>query len=108
MLVIPEEINAYVQEVKDFAAKIGLAEQLQNRLDYLDNYAGKWNSSCHLSRDFAPYSFTFRLHHLKEGIETFWFFGGLIFHGPHDNGGDGSAPTFSVNLQPHHGWAIHT
>jgi len=37
-----------------------------------------------------------------------WFNGGLIFHGPHDNGGDGGAPTFSVNLMPSHGWNIHT
>jgi len=34
--------------------------------------------------------------------------GGIIFHGPHDNGGDGSAPTFSVNLSPVEGYAIHT
>ena len=34
--------------------------------------------------------------------------GGLIYHGPHDRGGDGSAPTFSVNLNPHDGWSIHT
>lgn len=36
--------------------------------------------------------------------------GGMIFHGPHDNGGDGGAPTFSVSLsgttKPR--WEIHT
>jgi hypothetical protein len=37
-----------------------------------------------------------------------WFNGGLIYHGQHDNGGDGSAPTFSVNLTPQYGWSIHT
>jgi hypothetical protein len=37
-----------------------------------------------------------------------WFNGGLIYHGKHDNGGDGSAPTFSVNLTPQYGWSIHT
>ena len=40
--------------------------------------------------------------------DVFWFNGGLIFHGPHDNGGDGGAPTFSVNLGVGYGWAMHT
>jgi hypothetical protein len=34
--------------------------------------------------------------------------GGIIYHGKHDNGGDGSAPTFSVNMTPVNGWSIHT
>lgn len=34
--------------------------------------------------------------------------GGIIFHGSHDNGGDGSAPTFSVNMEPVDGYSIHT
>jgi hypothetical protein len=36
--------------------------------------------------------------------------GGFIFHGVHDGGGNGGAPTFSVELnpstKPH--WSIHT
>lgn len=40
--------------------------------------------------------------------EKFWFNGGLIFHGPHDGGGNGGAPTFSVSLTPQDGWSIHT
>lgn len=38
----------------------------------------------------------------------YWFNGGLLYHGSHDNGGDGGAPTFSVNLSPVNGWSIHT
>lgn len=34
--------------------------------------------------------------------------GGIIFHGRHDNGGDGGAPTFSVCMEPTNGWSIHT
>ena len=52
-----------------------------------------------LSSDFAPLSFTFRW----KGM-----FGGIIFHGRHDRGGDGGAPTFSVSLSPVDGWAMHT
>ncbi len=37
-----------------------------------------------------------------------WFVGGLIYHGEHDRGGDGEAPTFSVNLTPQNGWSVHT
>lgn len=44
----------------------------------------------------------------KNQKESFWFNGGLTFHGKHDNGGDGGAPTFSVNLSPSDGWEIHT
>ena len=52
-----------------------------------------------LDDDFAPLSFTFH----GQGL-----YGGIIFHGVHDRGGDGGAPTFSVNLGPVDGWAIHT
>lgn len=38
----------------------------------------------------------------------FWMNGGLLYHGTHDRGGDGGAPTFSVNLLPVNGWSIHT
>ena len=34
--------------------------------------------------------------------------GGVIFHGTHDGGGNGGAPTFSVCLSPTDGWSIHT
>lgn len=54
--------------------------------------------------DFAPYSFNFA--QMVDGeCRTN---GGIIFHGKHDNGGDGSAPTFSVSLTPCNGWQIHT
>ena len=52
-----------------------------------------------LYNDFAPLSF---------GWTGGGMTGGLIFHGPHDRGGDGGAPTFCVNLGNTHGWSIHT
>ncbi len=39
---------------------------------------------------------------------SFLYNGGLIYHGPHDGGGNGGAPTFSVCLTPTSGWSIHT
>jgi hypothetical protein len=52
-----------------------------------------------LYKDFAPYSFKF---------SAGGFHGGLIWHGTHDGGGNGDAPTFSVSLSPVDGWSIHT
>ena len=54
--------------------------------------------------DFAPRSFTF----VKKIQGKFAGNGGIIWHGSHDRGGDGGAPTFSVNLEPTYGWQIHT
>ena len=82
-----------------------------------------------LFKDFAPYSFTFQLESLRvikdevsvdeenekgRYMETTkveqWkpeVFGGVILHGAHDGGGNGGAPTFSVNMSPEDGWAVH-
>jgi hypothetical protein len=105
------------------------AQFLKRRLDYLDKYAdheGKGLTKCILSKDFAPHSFEFtmmrRITDLEKQRELaargvnpehgvfweYWFNGGLIFHGAHDNGGNGGAPTFAVSLVPCHGWSIHT
>ena len=58
--------------------------------------------------DFAPYSFEFARFATESDTERFVGNGGIIFHGKHDNGGDGGAPTFSVCLEPCSGWQIHT
>lgn len=99
----------YFEKVKAFAKKAGKAEQLQQELDYLGNYSGSENTLCQLYSDRAPYSFGFCMQKRNdEGQWVRWFCGGLIFHGAHDNGGDGGAPTFSVNLTPMEGWQVHT
>ncbi len=49
--------------------------------------------------DGAPYSFVW---------STNGWVGGCIFHGAHDNGGDGSYPTLAVHVTGVHGWSIHT
>jgi hypothetical protein len=54
--------------------------------------------------DWAPLSFYF----VRTVNGNFSGNGGIIFHGKHDNGGDGGAPTFSVCLTPCNGWSIHT
>jgi hypothetical protein len=59
-----------------------------------------------ISNDFAPRSFYFEKHSTIDG--HYISNGGIIFHGKHDRGGDGGAPTFSVCLEPTNGWQIHT
>jgi hypothetical protein len=72
--------------------------------------------------DFAAYSFEFARWRARETGEEpgNWvqhqdgiFYqlqgnGGVIFHGQHDNGGSGAAPTFSVSISAVNGWSIHT
>lgn len=60
----------------------------------------------HIYPDFAPYSFEFALVDVETKKTN--LYGGIIFHGKHDGGGNGSAPTFSVCLTPVDGWATHT
>jgi len=118
----------YYDKVLEFAKETNQFDKLQRELNYLDNYAigegePKDKTRCDLYKDFAPQSFYFILY-LKQGespkdsyVKTGeppkdgyvkWFNGGLIYHGKHDNGGDGGFPTLSVNLTPQYGWSIHT
>ena len=76
-------------------------QQCINRLKLIDENDGTVTT---IIQDFAPHSFYFT--RVKDG--NFRGNGGIIFHGKHDNGGDGSSPTFSVNLVPTVGWSIHT
>ena len=61
-----------------------------------------------LSPDFAPHSFEFAIERsVNDGWEA-TLIGGLLFHGPHDDFGSGSGPTFAVSLTSTVGWSIHT
>lgn len=67
--------------------------------------AQKYKGPVIIMEDIKDYSFYF-IHYNKD-VE-FIMNGGIVFHGKHDGGGNGSAPTFSVNLTPQTGWATHT
>ena len=107
-----EHCEEYLDTVKEFAAKANKTESLVERLNYLDTYAehgDRGKTKCLLFKDFAPYSFFFRMQRRQpDGNYADWFSGGCIFHGQHDGGGNGSAPTFSVCLTPEDGWSVHT
>lgn len=92
------------EKVREFAMRTGRCASLQRSLDRLQHIAKNVDGQVYLGADFAPYSFVFSI----EAPGWCGLNGGLIFHGAHDNGGDGSAPTYSVNLSPQDGWSIHT
>lgn len=114
--------DALAEAVK-LAVRTGRLSNLIRRLAYLDSYgydAGPESrlhehpTMAHLKPDGAPASFgviVTRAHadyEKGEVVNRFWFCGALIFHGPHDNGGDGGAPTFAVSVNPCDGWSFHT
>ncbi len=105
-------VESELAAARAFADRVGLRDDLEQQLRYLDEYAehgDRGRTCCRLYRDGAPYSFGFVMTVRREGgVYRTWFNGGLLFHGPHDRGGDGGAPTFAVCLSPTTGWAIHT
>jgi hypothetical protein len=96
----PEHLEA----VRKFAARTGQRLQLEEKINDLIAYLPD-NWTVELYKDFAPYSFFWTE---TSPIGKSGMIGGLIYHGQHDGGGNGGAPTFSVNLMPSKGWCIHT
>lgn len=101
----------YYNSILDFSKKINdmsIVECLDRLKQITSNINQKKSENLYyelyLYNDFAPYSFYFEI----KNIEDRFMNGGIIYHGKHDNGGDGGATTFSVNLTPTKGWAIHT
>lgn len=89
-----------------FAAQVGVADRLAERLEFLAQF-GDQNNICELHRDSAPHSFSFLMRHPSG---TPWFNGGLIYSGPRQPL-DGSAPALTVGIgidSSQHGWSIHT
>jgi len=91
--------------VREFADRSGQRDQFESRLSDLYRFISAEGYMIMLYEDFAPFSFYWEeiAPNGKRSMN-----GGLIYHGPHDGGGNGSEPTFSVSLEPCQGWAIHT
>jgi hypothetical protein len=102
-----EDTDNRLQALRDHADKIGLREQLEREISFLDTYAEHGNrgaTRCILYHDFAPFSLGFTMYRGQAP----WFNGGLIFHGSHDGHGSGAFPSLSVCIDPTDGWQIHT
>lgn len=101
----------HLDEVKVFAEKIGKLEQLQSKLDWLDNFGDRESTRVELRSDIGGgLSFVFDVYGRdpRTGfIDKFRFNGGLIFYDKGDSGV--GAPQFSVRLDSSEcGWEIHT
>lgn len=108
----------YLAQVQEFACRTGQLPDLQAMLNYLATFAcrredgaiDEMATRCVLDRDRAPWSFSFTM--FRRDAETGeyrpWFSGGLVFHGPEDDHGSGSAPAFATTLVPVAGWSVHT
>lgn len=121
MLKFHDDAQAqYLESVKTAAAATSAeaVTALQERLDYLDQYA-QGRANCYIFRDsYAPNSFYLRMMDAADETKQWWN-GGLIYSGPGLSGGegarsDGGASSFTVSLNPdaqfgrRHMWSVHT
>jgi hypothetical protein len=94
-----------LEKVRSFADRTNQRTAFENKLEDLTRYKRDgWTVD--LYEDFAPYSFFWVEY--EPATKQRGLIGGLIYHGAHDGGGNGEAPTISVNLTPCTGWSIHT
>ena len=95
----------HLASVREFADRTSQRTQFESHLSDLYRFISAEGYTVILYEDFAPMSFYWEeiAPNGKRSMN-----GGLIYHGPHDGGGNGGAPTFSVSLEPGQGWAIHT
>jgi len=84
------------------------AASLLHCLKTLQNISTNYKAEADIYNDFAPQSFYFSIGVDRDGEYRRMLNGGIIFHGSHDGGGDGGAPTYSVCLTSVSGWTIHT
>ena len=109
----------YLEKVKKFAKLMGLEQQLQNKLNYLDTYGHQGTEpppaeedhyyKVTLYKDFAPNSFYIVWENNKTGKVVMQ--GGLIYHGPPSPLPEESntrVQNWSVALDSKIGWRVHT
>ena len=98
MMIIEDQ--EHFDKVRKFARCVGAEAELQKQLDFLAGFGGDAAKvRCHLYRDFAPHSFFWRMEHSSLDGWKPGLVGGLIYSGP-GAPSDGSAPSFSVSLNP--------
>lgn len=86
-----------LMEVMKFAASVGAAEQLIDRLDYLCNYADSAYTA-EVYMDWAPHSLCFAL---KRPDGSLYMNGGVNYHGP-------TLGTPEYAVPSNHRWSVNT
>ena len=82
-----------------------MADTFQSCVETLVRLANNVKGKVRLYTDFSPLGFQFVV---LKADGSCWINGGLLFHGPHDGFGSGSAPTYAVSVGGAHGFQIHT
>ena len=97
--------NGELEKIKVFAKENHLAREFVSTFHRFKLYS-KRGYEVFLYPDWAPMSLAFQL----KLNGKFDMNGGFIFHGVHDGGGNGSAPSFSVSIEitTKSRWSIHT
>lgn len=90
-----EAAKKFHDDIKPFAEKIGLTQQMLQSLFWLGGPSQV--RAAGLLWDHAPHSLCF-----SNGL-----YGGWIYQGP-DSPANGGAPSFTVSLTPGVGWFAHT
>lgn len=94
-----------LDKAKEFAKRIGKEDNLNQRLQHLQQVDdNNPDIETILTNDFVPFSFEFVRR--EKVTAKFRGNGGLIYHGPLENGT--KPETYAVQLDPTDGWAIHT
>jgi len=111
--MIIDQTNGKLDEIKSFAATHPNGKSLTQCFEHLGRIVKNTFTDCAIwvFPDFAPMSLYFALVEATEAPyerEQIKMNGGIIYHGSHDGFGSGSAPTFSVNIEPTDGWSLHT
>lgn len=104
-IMIHDCTNGELDKIKAFAREKHLAREFVQTFRRFKAYSKK-GYEVFLYPDWAPMSLAFQL----KWNGNYDMNGGFIFHGVHDGGGNGGAPTFSVELNPStkSHWSIHT
>lgn len=104
-IMIHDCTNGELDKIKAFARENHLAREFVSTFQRFKAYS-KNGYEVFLYPDYAPQSLYFE----KKFNGNFSGNGGFIFHGVHDGGGNGSAPSFSVSIDnsTKSRWSIHT
>jgi len=97
-------VTKQLEEAREFASKIGLRAELEERLAYLGTYAEPRRARCVLYPDSAPYSLSFAMErHTRRDEWSPWFKGTLLFHGSGNLDGSEATMTPATTM----GWTVH-
>jgi hypothetical protein len=98
--------DGILEKELEYAKSIG-NDTLQKCIDRIKQNDWYFDAESSISNDFAPRSFYFqRIDKYDKQLGN----GGIIFHGPDDGFGSGSAPSFSISIDDSKEirWEIHT